>query len=425
VDGNYQLTADIGSSTTSVCITVNFNRKVTLYLNGHTITGYILWNGNASGSHLYGGTINCDDSVAGASPTSGCVKMAVTDTPIGTGNGCSGALVSGTDFEIDHLTINNSNLGSAQLYISWQPSGNTANACMRIHNITTAIPNNDTGHSRIQAIQTDNTQVPVEFSYNSITIPANVVAAQGFACYVSYNPTTHEGCWTHNNYFNQAANTGGGDTDRAILYDAQGKVNRGEGGIIENNTVVVHNNRGVRIRHWGPNAYPVIIRNNDFQTIESSGRFAAIHIGENDITSTNDPNTGCSSSCSIEENAATITGNTFGMSGGRIASLADTYGATFSSNTISGSSGSLGYVDVLQNALGTRSATFTNNSNSFTTAITACAGSSSSCTNNAAGITTTATVCNSGTTGGGGTITNSCSGSVLSTGAKFKGVKIK
>jgi hypothetical protein len=274
---NFVLTQNIGSDATVNCITTSFpSALINLDLGGFTVTGGV--DISTTNQHLnvvMNGTINC---------TSGTLLA------------CLMFLDTGS---IHHLTIQQtaanpaSCLGLTNIKIVGnEPVGNPL-LDLRIHHVTSTIPECD-GANRTANVSDAGVSgcspgtvygstcnpttrsVSIEFDHNSMTCSNNASSCQGVDFFSSSKP------YAHNNLFTLPAVCDAGhscqDSSRGIVDE------NGPPGEHAFNTFITRNNRGIRQRSGGIDSLPgtMLIHDNYFKNIQTTGRAAAIHIGEND-----------------------------------------------------------------------------------------------------------------------------------------------
>lgn len=247
--GNYKLTQDIGTDATQMCIKFYYpSGSINFDMGGHTITGCVSLRTNQGNNVIFNGSIVCN------------------------GGDVSSALYFGTATgRVHHIFVQNS-LSTGGFNILDQSTGvaGTAIQLKFDHIASTVPPTPNANRTRNIAVDgsTTATAPPVEAAYNYITCQDNASACQGVELYNAPYSSIHD------NYFNLPTScTSCTDTPRGIIFD-----HTSDNSQAYNNYFLVLANRGIRVR----NSHHINIYNNNFDQVMAPGRFAAVHIGEND-----------------------------------------------------------------------------------------------------------------------------------------------
>jgi hypothetical protein len=173
---------------------------------------------------------------------------------------------------------------------------------IRLSHITANVPKQP-DVSRSFALSIIATNHVVEVSDNHLTCESGAAACQAVMCYRTAD------CKMHHNFVEMNTNTTKAD-GRALLFD------RAENGEAWNNTILVNNNRAVRVR----DSFHVRIHDNQFRQIAANGA-AAVHLADPDA-GTNDLD-------------VLVDGNTFEVIDGTAIFIRNGVNATVRNNTIS------------------------------------------------------------------------------------------
>jgi hypothetical protein len=276
----YRLTADIGTDPTTACLTWYYSYPFVLDLNGYTVTGMIAGAANPYGFTIMNGTVNCN------SVSTGCIDVQQGNSP--------------TAYDsIHHLTLNQAALGGRCINFNQENAYTSVSTrYIQIYNVQGTLPNSLEGDDRSYLIWVDGAgTVPAEVWNATVSPGANLNAFQGITMYQTV------GSYVHNNYIvlpPPAYDTGAYDTDRAILFDCEGKVGSPCGSnIAAYNQIVADYNRSLRVRAEVGD----VIHDNaitDCRYADASG--GCIHIGDTDADT--------------EATAAEIYSNTIELNGG-------------------------------------------------------------------------------------------------------------
>lgn len=313
----YVLSGDIGSDTTSRCLTLA-GPGLKINLNGHTIRGTVKGSGvNPNGLHIYNGTILCQES---SSSMPGCLFVNADATAIN-------AIV-----EVDHIHFQNSANSSSNternMMLDFGSISKTtiAGPNIKIHdNVSTSA----TGISstRIVNLQVQGTAHVTaafpEFWNNTTTCKSNAAACQGIVAYGVYNTKIH-----NNNVNNQLSSPSSTETPRGILCDQT------DGCEIYSNVINAQDGRAVRMRGTSPKHGPNSIHNNTIKNVvagSNSNHVAAFHIG--------DPDSG------TEVENATVKSNTIYFLSGQLFMVRSATGVSIAGNTVVGS-GNINMLDL-------------------------------------------------------------------------------
>ena len=256
----YRLTADIGSDPTTACLTWYYSYPFVLDLNGYTVTGMIAGAANPYGFTIMNGTVNCN------SVSTGCIDVQQGNSP--------------TAYDsIHHLTLNQAALGGRCINFNQENAYTSVSTrYIQIYNVQGTLPNSLEGDDRSYLIWVDGAgTVPAEVWNATVSPGANLNAFQGITMYQTV------GSYVHNNYIvlpPPAYDTGAYDTDRAILFDCEGKVGSPCGSnVAAYNQIVADYNRSLRVRAEVGD----VIHDNaitDCRYADASG--GCIHIGDTD-----------------------------------------------------------------------------------------------------------------------------------------------
>ncbi len=271
---SYIVTADLTSDPqgTQNCLTF-FGPATKIDLNGHIITGRINMNGDASGTIIFNGTVNCNradgDPISGNDFGSdiGCVRIQSTATAT-------------AQVRIHHLTVHNAGgasggFGSRGIHVDWGAAMPTTTVSIRIFNIT-GLVDHEPGVIRSSNINLTASNNIIEATNNNLTCDVDAAACQGIVCDGTLD------CFMHANQLTMNFNTAGGDSARAMVFDVT------PNGEAWNNTVTVNNNRAVRVR----DSTNTNIHDNRFNNITNGGAsltsyVAAIHLADPDFGTDN------------------------------------------------------------------------------------------------------------------------------------------
>jgi len=307
--GTYGLEQDIGADPTKVCLASRYpGGPITIKLNGRTVTGLIdLSQTNQTANKIVGpGTVLgrdgtgiklgikdvVDNITLSMDSAKNCNRTAVPAWSA-TASFASGDCASAAGEIYRSLRDANTNhpVGDGV----WWTSGAACPGLVgivflgiekssdpflqsKVLNSRVSVGRCDGAH-RTQAIRASGQSSPganrsasLEVSGNTITCADNASSCQGVELWVG------AGSSVHNNVFNMPADCATClDSARATVFDGN------DGGAFYKNVVNVHNNRAVRVRSDG-SLREIKIYANTFKDIRTSGRFGAIHIGENDNT---------------------------------------------------------------------------------------------------------------------------------------------
>jgi hypothetical protein len=276
----YRVTADIGTDATHACLTWSYTQPFVLDLNGHTVTGMISGKMNPYGITIMNGTIKCNSN------STGCIDVQHDAAP------------AAYD-KFHHLTLNQAALGGRCINFNQNAIYNPVSTrYVQIYNVQGTLPNANEGGSRAYLIWVNGANtVPAEVWNATVSPGANLNTFQGIAFYAM------PGGYAHNNYIvlpHPSYNLGLYDTDRAILFDCEGKVGSPCGSnIAAYNQIVADQNRAFRVRsETGDVIHGNLIQNCRLNLPAE----ACIHIGDTDTQG--------------EATSAEIYGNTIEMNDG-------------------------------------------------------------------------------------------------------------
>lgn len=375
VAGTYTLTANLTTTNTSTCITLN--DAVILDLAGFTITGKIVGSGiNMSGMHIFssaaGGTVTC----SGDSGNTTCVSIA------------NGSQNLTSAIEIDHITITNVGTSSAvserNMFIDWNPGSSTLGTAFgaKFHHITSTAATGLTSTRIANLWINSNSKMNVEYNNNKTTCLSTAAACQGMVTFAVNDVKVH------NNWIvNQLNNASTSETARALDIDGNLPSQAATGVEIYNNYIDTQDGRAIRFRNVTNASDVTTAHDNLIDNVtrgSTSNYVAAIHVCDPD-SGNND-----GSSYVFSANSVNITDGT------GLFSRNCTGFPQFSGNIIGCIVTCSGQLAVIGTPINSGTTTFqlTNNA-----PVTLTSSPQSSVQASA-----TANVCNTGTVGGAGTI---------------------
>jgi hypothetical protein len=306
---NYQLTANLTSSTTTNCLTVNGPNTVVDF-NGHSVTGGILVT-DPNGDHIY-------SSAASGSFT--CNQDSGSLTACLYGNISTASLT--TLFEIDHLTATNTSTSTATNsrnllidYGSLATGTLSGSITTKIHNITstsgTGLTSTRIINLQVQGIAHTTIAYP-EFYDNFTTCQATAAACQGQVAFGTYDAKKH-----NNKEVNQLSNASSTETPRADFCDQT------DGCEVYANYYDTQDGRAFRFR-GSSNTHDVNSSHDNYVDNVVAGTnpnyVAAIHLG--------DPDTG------TEVESLTVNHNVINYTSGLVSMQRDATAVTITGNTV-------------------------------------------------------------------------------------------
>lgn len=389
--GNYELTGNIGGDAAATCILIDYHvQPLNLDLGGYTITGAIFDRSNGDGNTIYNGTITCNRDT--------------TAYPQACLNFYSQSEVTTAQWRAHHLVINQLNEVGKHIQMeqdrpaAYKGHGSGLGMACRVDHIWwTSIPGTGSNSSfRYGSINSQgycNTEM--DHNYVHCTNGATLSNCQGLGGTAPY-------MYLHDNDV-VLDYSSFGDTARGLMCDyGNNNSGGGVGGTCDmyNNLITATNNRAIRYRSTSTNPQSGNVYNNTIYNIQTTGRLAAIHIGENDV--------------SLQLNNLNIYDNSFELNrGGNGIVVGAATGVTIHDNKVTcyqGTCVSVGYfahTDAWDYAHNGTSMTVTNTnlpSGLSTPAVELCGPVGNplyGCTDSPTQ-TTSATVCNSGTAVGNG-----------------------
>jgi hypothetical protein len=317
----YQLTGDIGSDPTVLCLNVYYpSGSLSLDLAGHTVTGQVKIQGNQnlSGSTVLNGTIACDTT---GYTLTGCLVIDGTNLT--------------SQIRAHHLTLNQTN-PQASLYANFAATsdywggGSGLGRGVRLDHITSTTASKPDAN-RTYLIRTGGNSSPTsvhmsfEADHNNLTCSADTNTCQAIAFLLSKNVVAHH------NLINMVQRTTAATHGRGILCDGVGKESVLTGCEVYDNDIYANNNWAVTVRESEVACEydNVQIHDNYIHNIRATSYGAAIFLGGN-TGLTGDGMTGCLGNY-VNTN---VYNNTLEMNDGNAVSVDAIHGPVIRNNTV-------------------------------------------------------------------------------------------